>query len=64
MWRPTNWQELIQHRSDWVDLNSLEAGADIILEALHRHGHHTDDGKVFYAGPNDKGWLTLIPDTG
>lgn len=31
-WRPTNWQELIQQRGDWIDLNSLEVGADTILE--------------------------------
>lgn len=55
MWRPDNWPELIQNKEGWIDLNSLEVGADTMLEALKTkalsgqfpEGKCTEDGRVY-----------------
>ena len=52
-WRPDNWEQLKQKRKDWIDLNSLEAGATVMLEAYLTSGQFIEDASEYC---REAGW--------
>ena len=65
MYRPPNWDKLVQGSPDWKDRESLETGVDLILETLKRYGVECDNQDLeylVYPNPKIKGQLIFIPD--